>query len=396
MALDLEIYTGILNIPNLKVEKVEYSEKELNIYCKIEKETAELCPSCQKEIFSKREKYRREVNDLGISGRKVILHLLVHQYNCDCCGRTFSEKFDFVEPNKSYTKRQAKWVFEMSAQQSHYRVAALIGFSHKTIERICYNQLINRAINWDKIRRIGLDEFAFKKGHKDFITVIIDLDTHNIIEILEQRSKESLRAYFQSLGSSFCAKIEDFCSDMWGPFQDLAKEIFPNANIHVDRFHWTRHLNKVLDSERKSIRKENKEEAVYKRLKWKLIKRPENLNEQEIKDLKKAFKLNPELEDLYEMRNTFQAIFDTNFSCDFAKEQIDHWLVQAKNMGNKYLDKFTDLFNRHKCNILNYFKNRISNAALEGTNNLLRTVKRFTFNMTNFQHFKFRVFAYKS
>ncbi len=395
MALDLEIYTGILNIPNLKVEKVEYSEKELNIYCKIEKETAELCPSCQKEIFSKREKYRREVNDLGISGRKVILHLLVHQYNCDCCGRTFSEKFDFVEPNKSYTKRQAKWVFEMSAQQSHYRVAALIGFSHKTIERICYNQLINRAINWDKIRRIGLDEFAFKKGHKDFITVIIDLDTHNIIEILEQRSKESLRAYFQSLGSSFCAKIEDFCSDMWGPFQDLAKEIFPNANIHVDRFHWTRHLNKVLDSERKSIRKENKEEAVYKRLKWKLIKRPENLNEQEIKDLKKAFKLNPELEDLYEMRNTFQAIFDTNFSCDFAKEQIDHWLVQAKNMGNKYLDKFTDLFNRHKCNILNYFKNRISNAALEGTNNLLRTVKRFTFNMTNFQHFKFRVFAYK-
>ncbi len=396
MALDLEIYTGILNIPNLKVEKVEYSEKELNIYCKIEKETAELCPSCQKEIFSKREKYRREVNDLGISGRKVILHLLVHQYNCDCCGRTFSEKFDFAEPNKSYTKRQAKWVFEMSAQQSHYRVAALIGFSHKTIERICYNQLINRAINWDKIRRIGLDEFAFKKGHKDFITVIIDLDTHNIIEILEQRSKDSLRAYFQSLGSSFCAKIEDFCSDMWGPFQDLAKEIFPNANIHVDRFHWTRHLNKVLDSERKSIRKENKEEAVYKRLKWKLIKRPENLNEQEIKDLKKAFKLNPELEDLYEMRNTFQAIFDTNFSCDFAKEQIDHWLVQAKNMGNKYLDKFTDLFNRHKCNILNYFKNRISNAALEGTNNLLRTVKRFTFNMTNFQHFKFRVFAYKS
>ena len=396
MALDLEIYTGILNIPNLKVEKVEYSEKELNIYCKIEKETAEICPSCQTEVFSKREKYRREVNDLGISGRKVILHLLVHQYDCDCCGRNFSEKFDFVEPNKSYTKRQAKWVFEMSAQQSHYRVAALIGYSHKTIERICYNQIINREVNWEKIRRIGLDEFAFKKGHKDFITVIVDLDTHNIIDILEERSKEFLRTYFQSLGPSFCTRIEDFCSDMWGPFQDLAKEIFPNANIHVDRFHWTIHLNKVLDNERKSIRKENKEEEAYKRLKWKLIKRPENLTDQEIEDLRKAFNLNSELEDLYEMRNTFQAIFDTNFSCSFAKEQIDHWLKQAKRMGNKHLDKFTDLFNRHKDNILNYFKNRLSSGAVEGTNNLLRTVKRFTFNMTNFQHFKFRVFAYKS
>lgn len=386
MALDLEIYTGILNIPNLKVEKVVYSEKE----------TAEICPGGQTEVFSKRKKYRREVNDLGISGRKVILHLLVHQYNCDCCGRNFSEKFDFVEPNKSYTKRQAKWVFEISAQQSHSRVAALVGYSHKTVERICYNQIINREVNWEKIKRIGLDEFAFKKGHKDFITVIVDLDTHDIIDILEERSKEYLRAYFQSLGDVFCARIEDFCSDMWGPFQDLAKEIFPNANIHVDRFHWTVHLNKVLDSERKSIRKENKEEEAYKRLKWKLIKRRENLNEQEIEDLKKAFNLNSELEDLYEMRNTFQAIFDNSFSYDFAKEQIDHWLEQAKKMRNKHLDTFIDLFNRHKNNILNYFKNRISNGAIEGTNNLLRTVKRFTFNMTNFQHYKFRVFAYKS
>lgn len=396
MALDLEIYTGILNIPNLKVEKIEYSEKELHLYCKIEKETAEVCPSCKKKVTIKRGKYRRKVSDLGISGRKVILHLLVHQYDCDDCSRTFSERFDFVEKNKSYTKRQAKWIFEMSAQQSHYRVASITGFSHKTIERICYNQIIIREVDWSKIRRIGLDEFAFKKGHKDFITVIVDLDTHAIIDILEERGKDFLRAYFQGLGDGFCNQIEDFCSDMWGPFQDLAKEMFPNANIHVDRFHWTVHLNKVLDSERKSIRKENKEEEIFKRLKWKLIKRPENLNEQEIEDLQKAFNLNPELEDLYEMRNTFQAIFDNNFSYNFGKEQVEHWLNQAKDFKNKHLDKFTALFERHKGNILNYFKNRISSGAVEGTNNLLRTVKRFTFNMTNFQHFKFRVFAYKS
>lgn len=395
MALDLEIYTTMLNIPNLTVEKIDFTERELNIYCKIEKNTAERCPSCQKEVTSKREKYRRKVSDLAISGRKVILHLLVNQYHCDFCNRTFSEKFNFVEPNKSYTKRQAKWVFEMSAQQSHYRVAALMDYSNKTVERMCYNQIINRKINWDKIRRIGLDEFAFKKGHKDFITIIVDLDTHEIIDILEERSKAFLRSYFQGLGTNFCAQIEDFCSDMWGPFQDLAKEIFPNANIHVDRFHWTIHLNKVLDSERKSIRRKNKEEDVFKRLKWKLIKRPENLNEQELEDLKKAFDLSPELEDLYEMRNTFQSIFDTDFSCDFAAQQVNYWLYQAKGFNNKYLTQFTDLLERHKANILNYFKNRISSGAVEGTNNLLRTVKRFTFNMTNFQNFKFRVFAYK-
>jgi transposase len=391
----LEIYEYLLNISNLQVEQVDILERELHIFCKIRNKESQKCPVCQQSVFSKRFKYVRQVRDLDISGRKVILHLSVHQYNCDC-KRSFSEVFDFVESGKSYTNRQAKWIFEMSAQQSHVQVGSLTDTCPKTVERISYRQVVSRKINWDKIKRIGIDEFAFKKGHKDFIVLIINLDTHEIIDILEKRDKEFLRAYFKGIGSKFCNQIEDFCSDMWGPFQDLAKEIFPNAAIHVDRFHWTIHLNKVVDNARKSLRRKDPEEEAYKGLKWKLIKRPENLNEEEVKDLKKAFALSPELEDLYEMRNTFQAIFDTNYSYDFAEIQIDNWLEQASVLKNKYLDKFTQLFDRHRKNILNYFKNKISTGAVEGTNNLLRTVKRFTFNMTNFQHFKCRVFAYKN
>ena len=138
-----------------------------------------------------------------------------------------------------------------------------------------------------------------------FITILIDLDTHEIIDILKQRDKQFLRAYFQGLGVSFCQQIQEFCSDMWGPFQDLAKELFPNALIHVDRFHWTLHLNKVVDNARKQLRRNDKEEAAFKGLKWKLIKRPENLNPQEVEDLQKAFEKAPELEDIYQLRNTF-------------------------------------------------------------------------------------------
>ncbi|MCB0370213.1 MAG: ISL3 family transposase [Bdellovibrionales bacterium] len=395
MNLDLATYTILLNITNLEVERVELEKKEIRIFCKITTDDSQACPNCGGEVITKRPKYRREIRDLDISGRKVILHLLVHQYSCDC-GRTFSETFDFVEPGKSYTKRQAKYIFEMSAKQSHLQVAALTDMCHKTVERICYEQVLNRQVNWAKIRRIGIDEFAFKKGHNDFITVLIDLDTHDIIDILEQRDKAFLRAYFQGLGEGFCQQILEFCSDMWGPFQDLAKELFPNALIHVDRFHWTLHLNKVLDNLRKQLRRDDKEEAAFKNLKWKLIKRPENLNAQEEKDLQTAFEIAPELEEVYQMRNTFLAIFDTAFSYDFAVEQINHWIEHATGLKNKYLSQFVSLFQRHRENILNYFKTRLSSGAVEGTNNLLRTVKRFTFNMSNFLHFKFRVFAFST
>ena len=395
MGSDFSIYSVLLNIPNLAIEHVEIGEKRLNIECKIVSTRAQICPDCQCEVYKKTPKYRRVLRDLDISGRQVILHLLVHQYLCDCT-RRFSEGFDFVSSGKSYTKRQAKWVFEMSAKQSHLQVGTLVDMSHKTVERICYDNLKIERIDWSKIRRIGLDEFAFKKGHKDFITIIVDLDTQKIIDILEYRDKASLRIYFQRLGSSICNKVEDFCSDMWGPFQDLAKELFPNALIHIDRFHWTIYLNKTVDNFRKKLRKENKDTEAFKRLKWKLIKRAEKLSISEEKDLERAFEIAPKLEEVYEMKNTFQAIFDNDFSYNFAVEQVELWIAHARVLNNKYLDEFIAFFERHRTNILNYFKNRITSAAVEGKNNLLRTIKRFTFNMSNFENFRRRVFMFNT
>ena len=388
-----DLYEALLAIDSLSIDQVELSKNKLRIKCKISSNKGEICPSCQREVVSKRPKYRRIIRDLDISGRKVYLDLQVHQYLCDC-GRHFSEQFEFVESGKSYTNRQAKWVFEMSAQQSHTQVGALVDMSHKTVERICYNQVEQRKINWSKIERIGIDEFAFKKGHKDFIVILVNLDTHEIIDLLPFRDKASIRQYFNDLGQSTCAKITDYCSDMWGPFQDLAKELFPNAKIHIDRFHWTVHLNKTVDELRKNLRREHKDEDVLKRLKWKLIKRPENLLASEQEDLKNAFEFAPDLEEIYFMKNTFQSIFDSDFSMAFANQQVDFWLQQAQQLNNKQLNKFVELFERHRDNIMNYFIDRISSGAVEGKNNLLRTVKRFTFNMTNFEHFKARVFSF--
>jgi len=112
------------------------------------------------------------------------------------------------------------------------------------------------------------------------------------------------------------------------------------------------------------------------------------------KQLETAFEISPELEDLYQMKNTFQAIFDTDFSYEFAVENINAWIDHAMVLNNKYLTKFIELFERHRTNILNYFHGRITSAAVEGKNNLLRTIKRYTFNMSNFANFKRRVFAF--
>ena len=391
--MDFSIYEALLELPDLSITKIEISDDRVDISCKKAGNFSQKCPKCECIVIRKTPKYIRKVRDLNMIKRSVYLHLEVHQYLCEC-GRHFIEGFDFVKANKSYTNRQAKWIIEMSRKQSHTEVGRLVEMNHKTVERICYSSTFERTIDWSKIDRIGIDEFAFKKGHKDFITIIVDLNTHEIIDILEYRDKASLRTYFQGLGVEACNKVADFCSDMWGPFQDLASELFPNALIHIDRFHWTVYLNKTVDNFRKELRKENKDIDAFKRLKWKLIKGKNKLSETDTLDLNNAFDLSNELEEVYQMKNMFQAIFDAKFSYELACKQIDIWIAKAKGLKNKHLDEFIDFFRRHQVNILNYFKRPITSAVVEGKNNLLRTIKRFTFNMTNFNNFKARVFAF--
>lgn len=396
------VYEDLLRLPNLKVSRVISEDKEIHIYCEVEE--GGKCPSCGTKTNSVNQRYERVVRDLDISGRKVFLHLLSKQYKCENCKRTHSQLFNFVEKGKSYTKRQAKWIFEMCKKQSHTEVGCLLDMNSKTVENIFYREadIAVQSVDWSKIKRIGIDEFAFKKGHKDFILILVDLDTHEIIALLPFRDKAGIISFFKALGDDFCNQIEVYSSDMWQPFLDIAEELFPNATTVIDRFHWTKHLNKVVDNARKDLRKQDKENEAFKNLKWALIKRPERLNEKEKVQLEQAimaasaFEEIAPLKKLYDIKNELVSIFDTHHSFELGKLEVELWIKKAETIGNKHLDKFVNLLRKNANNIINYFKDRVSNGVVEGSNNLLRTIKRFTFNMTNFEHFRARVFAWKS
>lgn len=396
------IYEDLLRLSNLKVNQVISEDKEIHVYCEVNEPNR--CLSCGQTSNVINQRYVRKVRDLDISGRKVYLHLSAKQYKCGECGRTHSQKFSFVDKGKSYTKRQSKWIFEMCKKQSHTEVASIVDMNAKTIENIFYlaAKEQEKSVEWSKVKSIGIDEFSFRKGHKDFILILVDLETHDILTLLPYRDKASIISFFKSLGDDFCNQIENYSSDMWQPFLDIGADLFPNAKVVIDRFHWTKHLNKVVDNSRKDLRRQDKENDAFKRLKWTLIKRPEHLNEKEKEELEQAIIAAKPLEEivplekLYEIKNQLISIFDKPFSFEFGKLEVELWIKKAEILDNKHLNKFVVLLRKNLVNITNYFHDRISNGVVEGSNNLLRTIKRFTFNMTNFENFRARVFAWKT
>ena len=60
------------------------------------------CPYCGKESKRIHSIYQREIQDLPIQRKKVVLLVSTRKFFCDndmCCKRTFSERHTFVDAN---------------------------------------------------------------------------------------------------------------------------------------------------------------------------------------------------------------------------------------------------------------------------------------------------------
>lgn len=388
-------FEQILEIAGLKIDRVSYETRRIVLYCHSEQDGG-ACPFCgSKEKKAVKSYGDRQIRDLDISGKETWLQLRVRQFECDC-GRYFNERFDWVMPAKSYTKRQAKFIFEMCAKQPFSEASAILNMCPKTVERIYYayaKTVIDLPKRYAQVRKLGIDEMSLRKGKGDYCCVLTDLERGIQLDILPNRKKETLIAHFEQLGQAFCEQIEHVSCDMWGPYTDVAKLCLPKARITIDRFHVVKLLNEVIDTIRKAIRKEHPQVAIFKKLKWVLFKRPDQLKADQQQALAQAFELAPELEEAYLLRNSFHAIFDQAQSKRQATQWIEQWIEDVRFTANNKWDKFLKTLNNWKELILNFVASGLSNAVTEGLNNLIRYVRRISFAIPNFDNMRLRVLA---
>ncbi len=172
-----------------------------------------------------------------------------------------------------------------------------------------------------------------------------------------------------------------------------AKTCFPNAKIILDRFHIVKALNELLDEFRKELRKTDTQNAHYKKMKWILYKQFHTLSDTQIDDLENAFQDCPEVEKIYHTREQFHHILDNSENTQIALEKIKEWIANIRLKNMMAFDKFIKMIEKPKEYVANYVIDFLSNAVTEGLNNLIRSVRRTTFGMTNFNHLKLRVLA---
>jgi transposase len=395
MGLDNTTLSVLLNLPSIAVSSIEILNNRIIIKSHSILDE-QLCPSCLSKISKVKSATLRQVRDLSLLGKEVHLELTSRQFYCDTCHRYFQERFSFVEENKQLTTRLEKYLYECCKSESLEKIAARENFQWNALQAIFirYGSKDVDVVANILPTHIGIDEFAHKKGKKDYATVIVDLQKGIVLDVLDFRDKEQLLAYFTKKGLIYCQNVQVFSCDMWEGFSNVAKKIFPNADIVIDKFHFFSHINQAIDKERKRLRAKHKDEAAFKDIKWLLFKAWEKLTPKQKTLLLRAFRLAPTLKDIYFLKNELQNIFNTNLSKQKAEIICQEWIEKAKNINNECLNTFLKTFNNWKNDILNFFTHRVTNGIVEGLNNVIKTIKRQAYGFRNFDNFKIKIIVY--
>jgi len=303
----------ILNLPEMKVLDCQEIEG-MGIVITIEKSVNySTCPSCEQMTHSIHQNHWRMIHDLSWSERTVLLKINRRQFKCHKCKKVFSEKLNFVDPSKGYTKRLAAQIIQQVLNSNIHSVAERNDLSDEEVESMLkgqVSQILN--INLSQLKRLGIDEIALVKGQGNYLAVLVDLDTHKPIEIVKSRRMEEIREVLVSWDIQVLEQIQEVSIDLWSPYKSLVEELMPNANVTADRFHVMKQVNDELDAMRKAEKKaamslENKSEKDrilegLSKSKYSFIKNEDSLNEKQKEKLKSAQEVSPILTKMHQLK----------------------------------------------------------------------------------------------
>jgi transposase len=205
------------------------------------------CPLCGEESDAVHSRYVRKLNDVPCGGQAVRLHLSVRKFFCQhqqCQRKIFTERLpDFVEPWSQMTLRLIKTLQAIGLASSGSlgaRLAARLGIatSWTTILRRILALAPPEA---GAVTALGIDDFSFQRG-RTFGTILVDLNAHQVIDLLPERTVESAPSWMQSH-----PEIEYVSRDRGQDYAQAVRDGAPQATAVADRFHVYKNLVEAIE-----------------------------------------------------------------------------------------------------------------------------------------------------
>jgi transposase len=140
-----------------------------------------------------------------------------------------------------------------------------------------------RVDRLDGLRRIGIDEIAFRKGQR-YLTTVVDHDTGRLVWAAEGRDSQTLGRFFDALGPGRAGQLTHVSADGAQWIHTVVRARAPQAVLCLDPYHVVAWATGALDEVRRGIAAELKAAgrtdaaAALAGTRWALVRNPADLS----------------------------------------------------------------------------------------------------------------------
>ena len=233
------------------------------------------------------------------------------------------------------------------------------------------------------LRRVGIDEVSYKKGHR-YLVVVVDHDTGRLVWAEPGRDKATLRRFFDALGKSRSAKLREVSADGADWIAEVVASRCLNARMSMDAFHVVAWATDALDEVRREVWNTARRTAGGKALadqlkgcRYVLWKNPEDLTGGQRPKLHWVAHTNRQLYRAYLLKEELRLAIRIKGAEGIAL--LAHWLNWASHCRIPAFVELARKIRRHRVAIEQALRSGLSNGLVESTNTKIRLLTRTAF-----------------
>ena len=231
------------------------------------------------------------------------------------------------------------------------------------------------------VRRIGIDEVSYRKGHR-YLIAVVDHDTGRLLWAHPGRDAKTLAKFFRKMGKRRCRSLELVSADAASWIHTAVTKYCPYAKLCIDPFHVVAWATKALDTVRRKLwnklrnsnDQDGDEATSMKRSRWVLLKNPDRLSGKQRRTLAEIKKANQPLYAAYLLKEQLREVFQNR---DWQGAlMLPEWVQMARRSRIPAFVKVAKTIETHLHGIQCALLFQLSNARLESLNTKLELLTR--------------------
>jgi transposase len=336
------------------------------------------CPHCGNEALAKHGSDAQQVRDLPIHGKGVVLCVAHQRYRCKVCKRTCYHPLESLDIKRLMTTRLVRYIERkaISTNRTFASISEEIGIDPRTIRNIFDDaaKVLDQNVTFETPAILGMDELHVLGAPRGVIT---NLQAHTIMELLEDRRKQTIIHYLRQMKHT-----ENICTvvtDLWKPYREAVHLVLPDATLVSDKFHVLKLATTALEKLRKEISaslNESQRKTLKMHDRFLLLRRLHDLSPEDRFVLESWTKNFPLLGQAHQLKENFFAIYDQPCR-DEAIAAYMAWMDSVpKELLHVYQPLMLAVEEWGDAIFAHFEQNHITGAFVESANNIARCLNR--------------------